>query len=1309
MSDYKVAIKIAGELAGSFNSALKGAQSGLNNLAKIGKIGATALGASAAAMGTLAAAGINAGIQYEQAFAGVRKTVDATEAELQAMSQGIRDMAKEMPTSATEIAAVAEAAGQLGIQNESILSFTKTMVMLGDSTNLSADEAATALARLANITGMPQDSFQKLGSTIVALGNNFATTESEITAMGLRIAGAGSQVGMTEAQIMSFSAALSSVGIEAEAGGSAFSTLLSNMQLAVETGSESLQQFANVAGMSASEFKQAFQTDAAGAMASFIKGLSESESKGKSAIAVLDEMGITEIRMRDMLLRAAGASDTFTEALELGTAAWDENVALTNEANQRYQTMGSRLEILKNKANDLGIAFYESVNNPLGDVVDAAGDMLDNLSAAFESGGLSGLVSQLGTEIANGVAGISDAAPDMIDAAASLVESFIDGLEQNKDQIADGLAQTAVSAASGLIWITPQLVVIGAEFIVAMARGIIEHDPELGAAAKEAVAYLMNAAKEALTSYVDFLGDESVAPFEKILALIPAVAAGFLAFKKISGMVKSVQGFVTAIKGAGKAAPAATKGLSAAGSAMSATSKNILGAGAGFGIAAAGLWLLADAAIRIGEAGPVALIGMTAMATGIAAMMQFASSVGPKLQASSQGLLAFGGAVLMASAGMSMMALAATQLAAAGPLALAGLAVMEAGMIGFLAVAGAMGTQLATATPGLLAFGGAILMAATGMLILTQAAIQISSAGTGATITLAAMGAGLIAFMAVAALLGPMLTAASAGLLAMGAALILSATGMLILVQAATQLAAAGPTAQIAMVALAAGILAFGAVAGLLAPLLLAGAAALAAFGAALAVVGAAFLVVNAAAMVGAAALTMIAGVLPQIATSGLSGSVAILALGAAMVVFGAGTAVAGAGSLVAAAGLLALSAAALAADLAFAPLAIEMAAIGAAIATMATMGETAAASMESLKSSSTGMITSMAKLAASLVAPTAALTPFAAATVAASVPAAVLAAALVLTVTTITMMAAAISRTSVSITVLSATLTSFKATAAGMNVTATSISMAFTRMAAGVTPAAATMTSGMQQVSMSIQTGMQQAQFATTLGMTQIVAVTQNGVTMMVSVFRNGCSQIIVIAQSTASGIRAAFVGINLYSSGVSMMAGLQAGISARGAAVIATARSIASQAAAAVNSALKVHSPSRLMIDSGENVDEGLIVGLEKRRGAVQQAAVASLANPVINTSQNIRSLEVPAPTSARSAVLGETVGALSGNGGGKKQKGGDSGDSPTFVFSPTYHFEGEAPSKQDIVDANRMSQKEFEKMMKEYLRKNKRTAFA
>ena len=85
---------------------------------------------------------------------------------------------------------------------------------------------------------MSQEDFDRLGATIVDLGNNLATTEKEIVDMSMRIAGAGAQVGMTEAEIMSFSGALSSVGIEAEAGGSAFSTLISNMSLAVQQGGD---------------------------------------------------------------------------------------------------------------------------------------------------------------------------------------------------------------------------------------------------------------------------------------------------------------------------------------------------------------------------------------------------------------------------------------------------------------------------------------------------------------------------------------------------------------------------------------------------------------------------------------------------------------------------------------------------------------------------------------------------------------------------------------------------------------------------------------------------------------------------------------------------------------------------------------------------------------------------------------------------------------------------------------------------------------------------------------------------------------
>ena len=279
----------------------------------VGKKMTTYVTAPLVGLGTLAT---KSAIDFESAFAGVRKTVDATEEEFGALEEGIRAMSQEIPAAATEIAGVAEAAGQLGIEVPNILSFTRTMIDLGEATNLSADQAATSLARLANITQMPQDQFDRLGSTIVALGNNLATTEAEIVDMGLRLAGAGAQVGMTEAQILGFAGALSSVGIAAEAGGSAFSRVMADMQLAVETGSERLNDFAAVAGMSADEFRRAFQEDAAGAIIAFIQGLSTAEERGMSAIAVLDEMGITEIRLRDALLRAAGAGDLFSESID---------------------------------------------------------------------------------------------------------------------------------------------------------------------------------------------------------------------------------------------------------------------------------------------------------------------------------------------------------------------------------------------------------------------------------------------------------------------------------------------------------------------------------------------------------------------------------------------------------------------------------------------------------------------------------------------------------------------------------------------------------------------------------------------------------------------------------------------------------------------------------------------------------------------------------------------------------------------------------------------------------------------------------
>lgn len=322
---------------------------------------------------------------FESAFTGVEKVVDGTTQELDELKQGIRDMAKEIPASTTEIAAVAEAAGRLGIETSNIESFTRTMIDMGESTTLSSEQAATEFARFANIVGMSQDDFGRLGSTVVDLGNNLATTETEISSMALRLAGAGNQVGMTEAEIMSFAAALSSVGIEAQAGGSAFSKVMIEMNLAAEKGGKDLEAFANVAGVSANDFKKAYETDATGAILMFIEGLATAEDRGLSAIGVLDEMGITEVRLRDSLLRAAGASDVFSDSIDIGTKAWEENTALTEEAEKRYGTTESQLKIMANRVKDVGITLGESLVPAVMSAIDAAEPFIKQIESGAKA------------------------------------------------------------------------------------------------------------------------------------------------------------------------------------------------------------------------------------------------------------------------------------------------------------------------------------------------------------------------------------------------------------------------------------------------------------------------------------------------------------------------------------------------------------------------------------------------------------------------------------------------------------------------------------------------------------------------------------------------------------------------------------------------------------------------------------------------------------------------------------------------------------------------------------------------------------
>ena len=309
----------------------------------------------------LGAGAFKAAVDFESAFAGVRKTVDTSEEGFKKLEQGIRDMAKELPASASDIAAVAESAGQLGIAEDKILSFSRTIIDLGESTNMTREQAATEFARFANIVGMSQDNFDRLGSSIVGLGNTMATTESEIMSMGMRLAAQGAQVGMTEAQIMALAGTMSSLGIQAEMGGTAMTTILKKMQSAAMDGGAALGTWAEVAQMSSSEFKKLYDESAIDGLDAVVKGLATISSRGENLTEVLRDMGIKGIYESDVMMRMVGASDLLSSAVETSTNAWKENTALSDEAAQRYATTAAQLAMLKNKIIDIGIT--------LGDVL----------------------------------------------------------------------------------------------------------------------------------------------------------------------------------------------------------------------------------------------------------------------------------------------------------------------------------------------------------------------------------------------------------------------------------------------------------------------------------------------------------------------------------------------------------------------------------------------------------------------------------------------------------------------------------------------------------------------------------------------------------------------------------------------------------------------------------------------------------------------------------------------------------------------------------------------------------------------------
>jgi TP901 family phage tail tape measure protein len=385
MAERDLVVRIIGDekdLLRAFGSSTRGVRNFETQMTGVSRTLRNVFAAAGVALGAAAIvravrSTIDAAISFESSFAGVRKTVDATEPQLKALAEGFRGLSREIPISVEELNRIGEAAGQLGIQRTAILDFTETIAALGVTTNLASQEAADALARIANITQLPQDEFDRLGSTVVDLGNKLAATESEIVDFGLRIAAAGKIVGLTVDETLAIAGAFTSVGVEAEAGGTAVSKVFISLANAVRSGGEQLELFAKTAGTSTAEFRRQFETNTSAAFVAFVEGLKRVDAEGGNVFRTLKDLGLTDVRLVRAFLSISQSGDLLSRSLAVGSRAWDENSALQIEAAKRYETTASKLQIFQNRVNDLQITLGNVLAPALLQIIEPLGEWLE--------------------------------------------------------------------------------------------------------------------------------------------------------------------------------------------------------------------------------------------------------------------------------------------------------------------------------------------------------------------------------------------------------------------------------------------------------------------------------------------------------------------------------------------------------------------------------------------------------------------------------------------------------------------------------------------------------------------------------------------------------------------------------------------------------------------------------------------------------------------------------------------------------------------------------------------------------------------
>lgn len=314
---------------------------------------------------------------FETGLVGVGKTTNMAGKDLKAFGNDISKMSSVIPVSTNDLLGLAETAGQLGIHGKKdLLEFTRVMAEMGSATNLAGEEGAKQMARFANVMGLDVGkSIRQVGNSVVRLGNNFATSEAEIMNMSSRLAASSRLVGITTPNVLGLATAMSSVGIEAEAGGTAMSTVMTKVDKAVASGGAKLQNFAKVAGMSAEDFAAKWKSKPTEALEDLMKGLDKASKSGGNMNQILDMLGIKGVRESNAVKSLAQNHELLSEAIKQSNNAYNHGNDLAKEAAEAWKTLHAKLTTFKNTLGNIAKDIFSIVAPALKDMVDKVNEL----------------------------------------------------------------------------------------------------------------------------------------------------------------------------------------------------------------------------------------------------------------------------------------------------------------------------------------------------------------------------------------------------------------------------------------------------------------------------------------------------------------------------------------------------------------------------------------------------------------------------------------------------------------------------------------------------------------------------------------------------------------------------------------------------------------------------------------------------------------------------------------------------------------------------------------------------------------------